>query len=333
VARVLLTYPPHARALYYPEAAQAALRACADVALCERDAGLTGPALVDAARDCTVIVSDRATPAPAALLEALPDLVAFVRCAVDIRNVDVAAASRHGILVTHATAGFAAAVAEWCLGAMIDLARGITTATVAYRRGEMPAAHTGRELRGATLGVIGYGRIARRLCDACEVLGMRVQVCSPHDVVAEPSRLQCDLATLLAAADFVVCLAVATAETENLMDARAFAAMKPSAFFVNASRGELVDEAALAAALDAGRLAGCALDVGRAADQMPSPSLARRADVIATPHVGGLTLPATMHQAMETVAQVADILIGRVPTGAVNADAAHRLRRRSPSAG
>jgi D-3-phosphoglycerate dehydrogenase len=101
--------------------------------------------------------------------------------------------------------------------------------------------------------------------------------------------------------------------------------MKPGACFVNASRGNLVDEAALLAALDSGRLAGCALDVGRAPDQMPSPALARHPRVIATPHIGGLTPPAIEHQALETVRQVDDLVHGRVPPGAVNAAAAHRL--------
>ncbi|WP_350595689.1 NAD(P)-dependent oxidoreductase, partial [Pseudoalteromonas sp. 45-MNA-CIBAN-0466] len=89
--------------------------------------------------------------------------------------------------------------------------------------------------------------------------------------------------------DYVVCLAPATPATANLIDAAAFAAMKPGACFINASRGELVDEQALADALASGRLAGCALDVGRAADQMPTPALAAHPRVIATPHIGGLT--------------------------------------------
>jgi D-3-phosphoglycerate dehydrogenase len=130
---------------------------------------------------------------------------------------------------------------------------------------------------------------------------------------------------LLKAADFVVCLAKATEETENLMDADAFAAMQPSAYFINAARGNLVDEDALLAALDAGTLAGCALDVGRAADQMPSPGLAKHPRVIATPHVGGLTPPAIEHQALEVVEQLAAILRGEVPAGAVNAAEARRL--------
>jgi D-3-phosphoglycerate dehydrogenase len=135
------------------------------------------------------------------------------------------------------------------------------------------------------------------------------------------------MAGLLARADFVVCLVVANEETENLMNDAAFARMKPSAYFINVSRGNLVDEAALARALDAKRIAGAALDVGRAPDQMPSLSLARRRDVIATPHIGGLTAPAIEHQALETVAQVAEILKGKVPKGAANADRATRLTR------
>jgi D-3-phosphoglycerate dehydrogenase len=103
--------------------------------------------------------------------------------------------------------------------------------------------------------------------------------------------------------------------------------MKPSAFFINLSRGNLVDEVALAAALDERRIAGAAMDVGRAADQMPSSALACRPDVIATPHIGGLTPEAIEHQAFDTVAQARDLLAGRPPNHAVNLAYATRLAR------
>jgi D-3-phosphoglycerate dehydrogenase len=147
-------------------------------------------------------------------------------------------------------------------------------------------------------------------------LGMRVLVNDPYVKDVE----QTPLAALLGQSDYVVPLAVATSQTENLMDNAAFAQMKPGAFFINVSRGNLVDEAALARALDSGRIAGCALDVGRAPDQMPTPAIAARPDVIATPHTAGLTQPAIEHQSLETVAQAAQIVQGRVPKGAVNAE-------------
>ena len=106
-----------------------------------------------------------------------------------------------------------------------------------------------------------------------------------------------------------------------------FARMKPSAYFINLSRGNLVDEAALAAALDAKRIAGAAIDVGRAQDQKPSLTLAARPDVIATPHSAGLTPDAAEHQAFDTVNQVKEIVAGRMPPGAANADKATRLAR------
>jgi D-3-phosphoglycerate dehydrogenase len=96
--------------------------------------------------------------------------------------------------------------------------------------------------------------------------------------------------------------------------------MKQGVYFINVSRGNLVDEAALVRALDSGKIAGCALDVGRAPDQMPTPAIAARPDVVATPHTAGLTMPAIEHQSLETVAQAGEILQGRAPKGAVNAE-------------
>jgi D-3-phosphoglycerate dehydrogenase len=323
---VLLTHSPSALANYYGTRALAALEAVARVQRNASEEPWSIDALVAAAADCDIVVSDRRAEGSAELLARLPRLVAFCRCAVDIRNVDVDAASALGILVTRASAGFMNSVAEWVLGVMIDLSRHISAAVLQYRAGVQPSAQMGRELRGTTLGLVGYGQIGRELADVALALGMRVVVCDPYARVAHPALNQLPLPELLAAADHVVCLAVATAETENLMDAAAFAAMKPSAFFINASRGNLVDEAALLHALDAGTIAGCALDVGRAPDQMPSPALARHPRVIATPHIGGLTPEAIEHQALETVRQVSDIVHGRVPQGAVNAAHAGRLR-------
>ena len=144
---------------------------------------------------------------------------------------------------------------------------------------------------------------------------------------APPPLAQRDLPVLLAESDFVVPLAVANEETENLINAAALARMKPTAWLINASRGNLVDEAALERALDEKRIAGAALDVGRAPDQMPSPRLARRADVIATPHIAGLTPEAIEHQALETARQAAALIRGEIPPGAVNADKATKLAR------
>jgi len=325
-ATVLLTHSPSALANYYGARALAALEAVADVRRHASEEPWSVDTLAAAAQGCEIIVSDRRAEGSAELLARLPELVAFSRCAVDIRNVDVDAASAQGILVTQASAGFMAAVAEWVLGVMIDLSRGISAAMLQYRAGVQPGVRMGSELRGATLGLIGYGQIGGRLADLALALGMHVLVSDPHVKLASPALRQVDLATLLAEADHVVCLAAATAATENLMNAAAFAAMKPSAFFINASRGNLVDEAALLQALDAGAIAGCALDVGRAPDQMPSPALACHPRVIATPHIGGLTPPAIEHQAMETVRQVTDLVQGRVPQGAVNATRASRLQ-------
>src|SRR5256885_6989396 len=173
----------------------------------------------------------------------------------------------------------------------------------------------GEELRGSTLGIIGYGAIGREVSKIGKALGMRVLVNDPYVNDVEQTSFD----ELLRRSDYVVPLAVATAETENLMNAAAFAKMKAGAFFINVSRGNLVDEQALEAALDAGRLAGCAMDVGRASDQMPTPRLAARREVIATPHAAGLTQPAIEHQSLETVAQAGGVLKGRAPEGAGNA--------------
>jgi D-3-phosphoglycerate dehydrogenase len=327
MTRILLTHTPDMRRNYYGERALAGLRALGEVVLHETDTPLGGESLAVAARGAQVIVADRNTPGAAIVFERSPDLAAFVRVAVDIRNIDVPAASAQGVLVTRASAGFVPAVTELVFGFLVDLSRNVSGATSDYRAGKLPLPVMGRQLAGSTLGVIGYGAIGRRVAAIGLALGMRVVVSDPNVRVDDSGVEQMDFAAALAASDYVVCLAIANEQTENLMNDAAFARMKPGAFFVNVSRGNLVDEAALARALDSGHLAGAALDVGCAPDQMPTPALARHSRVIATPHVGGLTPQAAEHQALETVAQVAEIVKGRAPKGAVNVPQATRLAR------
>ena len=127
--KVLLTHTPEFRRQYYGERSLNALQAVAQVVLHEGDDALGAAGLIDAARDVDIIVADRLTEGPGEIFPRLPELRAFVRCAVDIRNIDVNAASAAGVLVTRASPGFIAAVAELALGFMVDLSRGVSRAT------------------------------------------------------------------------------------------------------------------------------------------------------------------------------------------------------------
>ncbi|MGY3587427.1 D-3-phosphoglycerate dehydrogenase [Bradyrhizobium sp. USDA 4341] len=326
--KVLLAHTPQMRRDYYGGRSLNGLRAVADVTLHEGDEALDAAALVAAAADVDIIVADRMTQGPGEIFPLLPKLRAFVRCAVDIRNIDVAAASAAGVLVTQASAGFVQSVAELALGFMVDLSRGVSRATADYHAGRATEVVMGRQLAGSTIGIIGYGSIGRYLAGIAKVLGMKVLVADPFVTPDDAAIAHLPLDELLARADYVVCLAIANAETENLIGQAALSRMQTHAYFINLSRGNLVDETALAAALREGRIAGAAMDVGRAPDQMPAPELAKLGNVIATPHVGGLTPQAIEHQSSETVRQVAKIVAGEIPVGAVNAE--HWTRRPGP---
>jgi D-3-phosphoglycerate dehydrogenase len=318
--KVLLTHTPQARAQYYGERSLNGLQAIADVKLHQGDAALDAFALIAAAGDVDIIVADRLTTGPSEIVPRLPKLRAFVRCAVDIRNIDVDAASRVGVLVTQAGPGFVKSVAELAIGFMVDLSRGVSRASADYHAGRKPNIIMGRQLAGSRIGIIGYGSIGRHLAGIARVLGMEILVADPFATINSPDIAHVSLDELLGRSDFVVCLAVANDKTENLIGQAALARMQPHAFFINLSRGNLVDEAALAAALRENRIAGAAMDVGRALDQMPTPELAKLPNVIATPHIGGLTPPAIESQSLETVRQVEKIIAGEIPVGAVNAD-------------
>jgi D-3-phosphoglycerate dehydrogenase len=325
MTKVLLTHTPQARRQYYGERSLSGLQAAAEVVLHQGADALDAAGLIDAADDVDIIVADRLTEGPGEIFAKLPKLRAFVRCAVDIRNVDVEAASAAGVLVTRAGPGFVQSVAELALGFMVDLSRGISRATAEYHAGQSPGIVMGRQLSGSSLGIIGYGSIGRYLAPLGIALGMEVLVADPFATVNDARIKHVPLEELLARADYVVCLAIANEATENLIGQAALAQLRPHAYFINLSRGNLVDEAALLAALRDNRIAGAAIDVGRARDQMPTAELAKLRNVIATPHIGGLTPPAIESQSLETVRQVEAIIGGKAPPGAVNAD--HWTRR------
>ncbi|MFB6447256.1 hydroxyacid dehydrogenase [Bradyrhizobium tunisiense] len=318
--KVLLAHTPEMRRNYYGDRSLNGLRAAAEVILHEGEEPLDATGLVRAAREVDIIVADRMTEGRGEIFAQLPRLRAFVRCAVDIRNVDVDAASQAGVLVTRAGPGFVQAVAELALGFMVDLSRGVSRTTADYQAGRKPEARMGRQLAGSKLGIIGYGSIGRYLAEVAKVLRMEVLVADPFVDVSDAAIRQVPLDELLAASDYVVCLAIANEQTEDLIGEAALARMQKHAMFINLSRGNLVEEAALARALRDGRIAGAAMDVGRALDQMPTPELAKLPNVVATPHVGGLTPQAIEYQSLETVRQVDAIVRGVVPPGAVNAE-------------
>ncbi|MDP3239221.1 MAG: hypothetical protein Q8M69_02220 [Reyranella sp.] len=157
--KLLLTHAPLARRQYYGTRALTRLQELVEVVLHEGEAPLDPQGVIGMARGVDFIVADRATAIPALVFESLPGLRVVMRSAIDIRNIDVAAATKAGVLVTQAEAGFVPSVVELTLGFLVDLSRGITRAATAYHEGVKPEIRVGRQLGGSTAGIIGYGRI------------------------------------------------------------------------------------------------------------------------------------------------------------------------------
>ena len=326
--RMFLTHTPEALELLFPPSARADLARHGTLVLNPGPDVLGGAALARAAAGCDLVIADRQTGLDAAFFDAAEDVLAVMRCAVDISTIDVAAASARGVLVTRSIPTFAASVSELALGLMIDAARGISRAVTAYRTGQEPGVAMGLQLQGSTLGLCGFGVIGRHLAGLAQALGMRVLITDPAPGALPPGIEALPFDQMLARADVVVCLAPATPQTVGLFGASAFARMKRGALFLNLARAALVDEPALEAALDSGQIACAALDVGSGPDQRPPSRLAGRPDVIATPHIGGQTPQASEGQALHVASQVGLLAQGLLPPEAVNAEAATRLRAR-----
>jgi D-3-phosphoglycerate dehydrogenase / 2-oxoglutarate reductase len=324
VLTAFLTHNPEDLDAYYGRALPK-LNAIARVVFNPVDHDLSTPELIVAAKDCDVIIAHRSTRGEAAVFDELPGLLAFLRCAVDISTIDVRAASAAGVLVGHADKSFVPSTAELALALMLDLARNVSESTIGYRGNVQPSQRPGRQLRGRTAGIIGYGAIGSYLADLLRGIGMRVVVCDPVADAAQEGFERLNLRDLLACSEFVLPLAPASVDTDNLINTATLAMMRPGTMLVNVSRGELLDEGAVAEALDSGHLGGLAMDVGRAPDQRPSPELARRPGVVATPHLGGLTPENADAQALSSVEQVRAMADGAVPPRVVNADHARRL--------
>ena len=324
--KVFLSHNPEDLDVYFSKAHEA-LDVMADVVRNPKQRDLSTEEVIEAAAGCQVVVCHRSTHGKKEIFNELADMAVFIRPQVDISDVDVAAADANGVLVLNSVPAFIPATAEMALALMLDLARDVTTSTMDFKAGRMPPSNMGRQLNGSTVGIIGYGAIGSYLALKLKALGMKVVVNDPYVNCTDEEIEQVELDSLLKQSDFVLPLAVATEETENLINRETLALMKPDAYFVNVSRGNLVDEEALAEAYNDGRIGKIAMDVGRGPDQRPSPQMAEMEGVVATPHLGGLTVQNAEAQAWSAVEQVEAILKGEMPPRAVNPHSDGRLQK------
>lgn len=250
------------------------------------------------------------------LLAAGARLEAIGRLGVGLDNIDTEACKARGIAVLPATGANDIAVAEWAVTTIMVLLRGAYFASEAVAAGTWPRERLmGREAHGKVLGLVGFGAIARETAVRARALGMAIIAADPFVTPDDPAWSRIDarsvsLDTLLAEADAVSLHIPLTAETRNLIDAGRLTAMKPDAVIVNAARGGVIDEAALAAALKAGTIAGAALDVFDVEPLKAGSPLAGCPNLILTPHIAGVTVESNVRVSSVTAANVRRILKG-----------------------
>lgn len=288
--------------------------------------GLPASALRSALADADGLIVRSETKVDRALLTFGPKLSVVARAGVGVDAIDVAAATDAGIVVLNTPGANTLAATEQTFVLMLSLARHTPDAVASIRAGRWERKpFIGTELAGKTLGIVGLGRIGGAVAQRALAFGMKLLACDPFISRARAEAFSAELMPLdelLASADIVTLHVPLGRQTVGLIDASKLALMPKGALLVNCARGGVVDETALLEALDAGRLAGAAIDV--VAEEPPPPEgtgakLHRHPKVIATPHLGGSTVEALERIAVELAHDVASVLLGGPAAAAVNA--------------
>jgi len=284
--------------------------------------------------DADALIVRSATRVTKELLDKAPKLRAVGRAGVGVDNIDLPEATKRGVLVMSTPGGNAVSVAEHTFALMLALARQVPKVDAALREGRWEKSSSGTELRGKVLGLIGLGRIGSEVARRAEAFDMSVIAYDPYISESAAKELQVELVSLerlYTESDFISLHTALSPATQNMINAVSIQKMKKSARIVNAARGELIDEGALAEALKSGRLAGAALDVFVQEPPKNSP-LIGLPNVIGTPHIAGSTAEAQEEVGTQVAVQIRDYLTDGIIRNAVNLPAlsADQYRRVRP---
>lgn len=296
------------------------------------DGKLDTPELISQCYGYSGLVVRSATKVTADFIKAHPELAVVARAGVGVDNIDVAAASKSGVLVVNAPTGNTIAAAEHTIALMFALARHIPQAMNTLQKGRWERQRfLGIELTGKTLGVLGLGRVGSCVAERAQALGMKVLAYDPYvtpDEVRVPNVRLASFIETIQQADFITLHLPLTEDTSSLISRDTLAAMKPGVRLINAARGALIDETALVDALESGHIAGAALDVLTQEPCTDSPLL-HMENVIITPHLGASTEEAQVHVAIEAAEQMAEALAGNRPQHCLNWDQVQNVRDNS----
>ena len=280
-----------------------------------------GPDPLDTIAKADGVIASSVLRYDAAIFDRAPRLKVIARTGIGTELIDIPEATRRGIAVCNAPDGPTISTAEHTIALMLAVAKRLKAAEGRLRRGEGNyfVAHDGLELDGRTLGLVGFGRIGRRVAVLGAALGMEVLAHDPYAGVDPDLAMESEsLERLLAGSDVVSLHLPLTADNRGMIGAEAIAAMRPGAVLVNAARGGLVDHDALLDALERGHLGGAGLDTTDPEPLPPGHPLFERDDVVVTPHIAAATGAGKRRLYVTAIREALAVLEGRKPDHPVN---------------
>ncbi|NJN30398.1 MAG: phosphoglycerate dehydrogenase [Synechococcales cyanobacterium RM1_1_8] len=290
--------------------------------------GLSEAELIDLIPDYDALMIRSGTQVSEAVIAASTKLKIIGRAGVGVDNVNIPAATRRGIVVVNSPEGNTIAAAEHALAMMMSMSRHIPLAHASMKEGGWNRkAYVGTEVYKKTLGIVGLGKIGAHVATVAKAMGMKLMAYDPFISAERAEQLSVrlvDLNILFQEADYITLHVPKTKETANMVNGETLAKMKPTARIINCARGGVIDEAALAQAIDAGIIAGAALDVYDS-EPLAADSPLRQVDknLVLTPHLGASTAEAQVNVAVDVAEQIRDVLLGLPARSAVNIPGLH----------